>query len=121
VIPRIDAIAQVFQSGDTMQKCYAVYQILKVIFDGGMVKAVLNAMFGSLKWWDMLLYSVASMSAILGWFCTGPVLFVAQISAILVSGAFLLEDFTAALDCSFPIKALAANGAKCKCKGTSEA
>ncbi len=69
-----------------------MFEILKIIFNGGCFGAVFSAFVGSLSWWDAALYGVTGTATIIAALTTDGVAFIAEVIIILATVGFLASD-----------------------------
>lgn len=71
---------------------WGVFEILKTIWSGGCLGAVLSAFLGSLTWYYALLYGATAMATIVAALATDGVAFVAEVVIVLATFGFLVAD-----------------------------
>lgn len=76
---------------------WGVYEILKTIYSGGCLGAVVSAFVGSLTWQYALLYSATAVATIVAALATDGVAFVAEIAIELATFGFLVVDSVSAV------------------------
>ncbi len=99
VLPRIQVIiARIAAEGATYtEMAKGVFDILRVIWSGGMLGAVLGAFTNSLTWYYALLYGATALGTIVAAFATDGLAFVAEVSIELATFGFLVADSVNAL------------------------
>lgn len=110
---RIELIIADMSRAGTSVKDYAtgVLDILKTIYSGGCLGAVISAFLGSLTWWDMILYGTTALATIVAALVTDGIAFVAEVIILLASFGFLASDSAKAVQaCSLPSPAKVTNG-----------
>lgn len=69
-----------------------VFDILKVIWSGGHLGAVVSAFLGSLTWYYYVLYAATGLATIIAALATGGAAFIAEIVIVLATFGFLAVD-----------------------------
>jgi len=77
---------------------WAVFNILKTIWNGGMLSAVLGAFLDSLSWYYYILYAATALATIIAAFATDGLAFVAEVVIELATFGFLVADSITAVD-----------------------
>jgi hypothetical protein len=84
-----------------------VFDILKAIYNGGCLGAVVSAFTASLSWWDMILYGVTAMATIIAALATDGLAFIAEVVVLLATFGFLVSDSVKAVQACTPLKKVA--------------
>lgn len=94
VLSKIEvAIAKMAAQGASKTDiAWGVFEILKTIWSGGCLGAVLSAFLGSLTWYYAALYGATAMATIVAAFATDGVAFVAEVVIELATFGFLVAD-----------------------------
>lgn len=69
-----------------------VFEILRTIWSGDCLGAVVSAFVGSLTWYYALLYAATAMATVVAALATDGVAFVAEIAIVLATFGFLVAD-----------------------------
>lgn len=75
-----------------------VFEILKAIYSGGCLGAVLSAFLGSLTWYYALLYGAMAMATIVAVLATDGIAFVAEVVIVLATAGFVVVDSVSAYE-----------------------
>lgn len=94
VLSKLEAtIAKIAAEGASLSdQAWGVFEILKMIWSGGCLGAVLSAFLGSLTWYYALLYGATAMATIVAALATDGIAFVAEITVLLATFGFLVAD-----------------------------
>ena len=87
---------------NTISVAKKVYNIARLIKDGGLLGAVFSAFVGSLTWWDFLLYAITGTATIIAVLATDGAAFVAEIVLVLITFAWLVTDIARAIQTCVP-------------------
>lgn len=100
VLSKIEAdIAKIAaQEASYTDIAWAVFDILKTIWSGGCLGAVLSAFLGSLTWYYALLYGATAMATIVAALATDGAAFVAEVVIELATFGFLVADSVNAVE-----------------------
>ena len=86
-------IAKMAAEGATKKDlAWGVFQILKTIWSGGCLGAVLSAFLGTLTWYYALLYGATAMATIVAALATDGIAFVGEVIILLATFGFLVAD-----------------------------
>jgi hypothetical protein len=88
----IQSIIAQMSSGSNWEKAKGLFDILKTIWNGGSLSAVVGAFVGSLTWWDMILYGISGVATIVALVATDGAAFIAQTVIALASFGFVASD-----------------------------
>lgn len=88
----LEAIIASMSGASKIDQAKGVFNILKLIYNGGSLGAVFSAFADSLTWWDALLYAVSGLATIVAAVATDGVAFVAEVVVLLASFGFLTSD-----------------------------
>jgi hypothetical protein len=100
VLSELEAsIAEIANSGASVtDRAWAVFKILKAIWSGDCLGAVVSAFVSSLSWYDALLYGVTAMATILAFVATDGVALVGEVVIELATFGFLVDDSVKAVN-----------------------
>ena len=93
-LSEIEEYAKVLSDGNTptRQKATAIWNIGRLIKNGGMFEAVFHAIVSSLTWWDMVLYGVLGMAELAAAFLTDGAALVAIMVVEIATAGFVISD-----------------------------
>ena len=115
VMARIDIIVagMAAESASAKVLAYGVFQILKTIWSGGCLGAVIKAFTASLTWYQGILYGVTAVATIVAFMGTDGIAFVAQVFLLLTTFASLaIDSVNAAQACTLPAPTVYPDGTR---------
>jgi len=94
LVSKLDGyIAAIAKDGaSALDKGKAIFNILKLIFNGGQFKAIFKAFKDSLSWWQVALYGVQGLATIVAAVATDGVAFAAEVAILLTQFGFMTAD-----------------------------
>ena len=94
VLPKLEAaIAKMAAQGaTTTDLAWGVFEILKTIWSGGFLGAVVSVFLGTLTWYYWLLYGATGLATIVAALLTDGAAFVAEVTIELATFGFLVAD-----------------------------
>lgn len=87
-----DILSKIGKESSKTDIAWSVYEIVRTIWSGGCLGAVVSAIMSSLTWYYMLLYAASGLAILVAVCATDGVAFVAEVVVELATFGFLVAD-----------------------------